>query len=179
MISIIISTLNSAPVLVRALAPLVSGVADGIVKEAIVADAGSSDDTVEIAEGAGCAIVRGGERAGAGIAKGDWLLFLPADVRLDPGWIEEARRFTQRGLMRAAVFRYAVDDDAAKARRSEFWANAQTAFLKMPRAGQGLLISRAFYDSCGGWGDGYDDIIRRVGGARLFLLRTAAVQATA
>ncbi|MET0182637.1 MAG: glycosyltransferase [Caulobacterales bacterium] len=177
MISVVIATLNSAPHLVRALGPLVSGVAEGLVKEAIVADAGSSDDTVKIAEGAGCTIVRGGERAGAGIAKGDWLLFLKPSVMLEAGWIEEARRFTQRGRMRAAAFRFALDDDSSKARRSEFIANAAAAMLKAPREEQGLLISRALYDSCGGWGDDYSEFVHRIGGARLFLLRTAAVHA--
>ena len=52
--------------------------------EIIVADAGSSDKTVEIAESFGCKVIKGGITAkgrneGAKIAKGDILLFTDAD----------------------------------------------------------------------------------------------------
>jgi glycosyltransferase involved in cell wall biosynthesis len=43
MISVIIPTLNAARHLPRTLAPLVDGVAHGLVKQVIIADGGSSD----------------------------------------------------------------------------------------------------------------------------------------
>jgi glycosyltransferase involved in cell wall biosynthesis len=58
-ISIIIPTLNAARRLPRALEPLVDGMTEGLVKEVIVADGGSHDETLEIAEAAGCTLISG------------------------------------------------------------------------------------------------------------------------
>lgn len=140
MISAIVTTHNSARHLVRCLAPLVAGVADGLVKEAIVADAGSSDDSVAMAEEAGCRVVSGDVRDGANAARGDWLLVLPACAMLEAGWIEDVRRFVQRAPNGAACFRYAREDGGALA---GMLANAAAAWFNAPRAEQGLLLPRA------------------------------------
>ena len=59
---------------------MVAGAAAGIVREVIVADAGSRDATAAIADGAGCRVSaeRRGARlkAGAAAARAPWLLFL-------------------------------------------------------------------------------------------------------
>ena len=102
MISVVIPTFNAAPTLVHTLAALVPAVVEGIVQEAIVADGGSTDDTLVIADAAGTHLVqaprgRGTQLdAGAGMARGDWLLFLHADTVLEPGWAEEAQSFIDR-----------------------------------------------------------------------------------
>jgi glycosyltransferase involved in cell wall biosynthesis len=63
--------------------------------EIIVADAGSTDRTVEIAQSFGCKIVKGGLPArgrneGAKVAKGDILLFMDADnIYLPNGFLEK------------------------------------------------------------------------------------------
>jgi glycosyltransferase involved in cell wall biosynthesis len=91
MISVIIPTLNAGAHLARTLAPLVAGMTAGVVKQVIVADGGSDDDTLEMAEAAGCDIVKAERgrarqmRAGADAAKGKWLLFLHADTALREG----------------------------------------------------------------------------------------------
>jgi glycosyltransferase involved in cell wall biosynthesis len=53
MLSVVIATHNSERALLPTLAALVSGAAAGIVREVIVADAGSRDATAAIADGAG------------------------------------------------------------------------------------------------------------------------------
>ncbi len=82
-LSVIIPTLNEADYLPGLLDAL-SG-QTRLPDEIIVADAGSTDGTVELARGCGAAVVRGGmpgagRNAGAMAAKGDVLLFLDADV---------------------------------------------------------------------------------------------------
>ena len=185
MISVIIPTLNAAPFLARTLAPLVGAVALGLVKQAIVADGGSDDDTIAIAEAAGCEVIacargRGGQmRTGAAAAKADWLFFLHADTSLDDAWVEEAARFIGGGDQRAAAFTLAFDDDSAGAHWVVFWACVRARLWKLPYGDQGLLISRALYDALGGYRDlplmEDVDIVRRIGARRLSILRSRAI----
>jgi len=72
--------------------------------EIIVADAGSTDQTVEIALRAGCRVVPGGRpaqgrNAGAAIARGSVLLFLDADVIPPPDFLlRTLTEFSRRHL---------------------------------------------------------------------------------
>lgn len=187
MISVIIPALDAAEHLPRTLAPLVHGVAAGVVRQVIVADGGSSDDTRAIADAAGCDWVDGGAarakqlRAGVAAAKGKWLLFLHPDTILDDAWVGEAERFmaAPQARMRAGVFKLGLDDDSGAARRALFWSRLRTQWLKAPRGDQGLLISRFLYDALGGYADlpAEEDVefIRRIGPARLVLLKAEAV----
>jgi hypothetical protein len=104
MISVVIATLNHAEVLARALQPLVPAAVQGLVSEVIVADRGSSDATLEVADDAGCKIVSGGLEEGCAAAKGDWLLILDPTVWLEPAWIEAARSHIQARPGEPAVF---------------------------------------------------------------------------
>jgi rSAM/selenodomain-associated transferase 2 len=180
MISVIIPTLNAAAYLPGALAPLVQGAAEGVVKQVIVADGGSKDATLEIAEAAGCEIVES-EPGRATVAKANWLLFLHADTALAPGWTAEAQRFINapQARKRAAAFRRAFDDHSRQAKRVVFWARMRARVMKLPYGDQGLLISRLLYDAIGGYPDiplmEDVEIARRIGRDRLVLLETEAV----
>ncbi|MBL8543652.1 MAG: TIGR04283 family arsenosugar biosynthesis glycosyltransferase [Hyphomonadaceae bacterium] len=187
MISIVIPTLNAAAHLPRALTPLVDGVARGLVKQVIIADGGSQDETLEIADAAGCDIVSAPQgrakqlRAGADAARGKWLLFLHADTTLCPGWIEECERFmaSPHARMHAAAFRLAFDDPSPEAKKVVFWARLRAQLLKLPYGDQGLLISRLLYDGLGGYPDiplmEDVELVRRIGRRRLVLFNTEAV----
>ncbi len=187
MISVVIPTLDAAPHLARALAPLVPAVAEGLVRELVISDGGSRDDTLAIADGVGARIVEGPKGrgrqliAGAAAARGDWLLFLHADTALEDTWVRDAARFIDatRDRARAAAFRFAFDDDAPAARRAAWWVDLRCRALALPYGDQGLLISRAFYDALGGYRD-LDlmedvDLVRRIGRARLTMLSARAV----
>jgi rSAM/selenodomain-associated transferase 2 len=186
MISVVIPTLDAAETLPRCLAALAAARARGLVGEVIVADGGSADATVAIAESLGTKIVhaergRGGQlAAGAEAARGDWLLFLHADTVLEPGWDRQAADFIQGAdPSRAAYFRFALDDGSAAARRLERLVALRCRLFALPYGDQGLLISRAFYQMTGGYRQvplmEDVDLVRRVGRKRLTMLSAAAV----
>lgn len=85
MLSIVIPTMNEAAYLPTLLASMETQTLQP--DEVIVADAGSTDETVEIARSFGARVVKGGmpgpgRNRGAEAAGGDILLFLDADVEL-------------------------------------------------------------------------------------------------
>lgn len=182
-ISVIIPTLNSARQLPRSLAPLVDGMAEGLIREVIVSDGGSDDETADIADAAGCTFVSGEPGrakqliAGAARAKGKWLLFLHPETALARGWTDEVQTFFQfsEGRKRAAVFKLAFDDRSAKG--ALFWARLRVHVTKTPRGDQGLLISRFLYDGLSGYRDmEHEDVdfVRRISAKRLVFLETEA-----
>jgi len=158
-ISVIIPTLNAAADLPATLHILTGGAVDGIIREVIVADGGSIDYTLQIAEGFGAGMClsdkgRGCQmRAGASSARSEWLLFLHADTLLAGGWIDEVRRFIHDNPMRAGVFRLKFDEKGFAPMLVAAGAMIRTQLLGMPYGDQGLLISRQLYDEIGGFGD--------------------------
>ena len=102
MISVVIPTHDDEAVLGRALVPLVAAAVSGLVREVILADGGSVDATLDIGEDAGCRIVAGEgsnedrARAAAEGASCDWLMILPPEVQLLPGWEGVVRGFVER-----------------------------------------------------------------------------------
>ncbi len=85
MLSVIVPTLNSERDLASLMTRLVPAAVDGLVSQVIVLDAGSTDATLEIAEDAGADAASTFATALA-IARRDWILILPADMRLRGGW---------------------------------------------------------------------------------------------
>lgn len=190
MISVVIPTLDAEAELGATLSSLVPAAVEGLVCEVIAADGGSTDRTLEIADGAGADIVRceagrGAQlRAGAARARFPWLLFLDADTALECGWEREARVHIERvesGRRRAvaASFRLALDDEGLRPRLIETLAALRTRLLKLPYGNQGLLVPRALYDEIGGFGAlplmEDLDLVRRLGRRRLTLLNARAV----
>ncbi len=109
MLTVLIPTLNDEGLLGRVLAPLVPAAVTGMVREVIVADGGSSDATLEIADDAGCRILKGrGDaderlRAAAAKAGSDWLMLLRPSVQLLPGWEEPVRLHIETRAGQAAA----------------------------------------------------------------------------
>ena len=190
MISVVIPTLNAERKLTSTLAALVPAVVEGIVREAIVVDGGSTDETCAIAEAAGTHLIeaprgRGSQLdVGARTARGDWLLFLHADTVLDPGWAEEAQGFikrvqTGRRDEAAAAFRFALDDDGAMPRFIERLVAWRCRLFGLPYGDQGLLISRRLYRRLGGFRPlplmEDVDLVRRLKRRELVMLQSRAV----
>jgi rSAM/selenodomain-associated transferase 2 len=188
--TIVIPTLDSGASLGRTLDALSGEAAVGPV-EILVADGGSDDETVAIAERHGARVVRAPRGRGHQLARGGdeaagaWLLFLHADTVPEPGWGEALAAFAAApdNAERAAVFRFALDDASPAARRLERMVAWRTRAMALPYGDQGLFISRAFYRALGGFRrlPLYEDVdmIRRIGRARLAMLDVRAVTSAA
>jgi GT2 family glycosyltransferase len=144
MISVVIATLNAAGTLPAALSALVPASVSNLVREVVVADAGSTDATLEIVDDAGARLVAGGLEAGLAAAKGPWLLVLAPDTRLAPEWETAARDHIEHHAKEAGYFRLALDDHRASARIGEALAS-----LRGASAGNGLLLPKALYEERG------------------------------
>lgn len=102
MLSVLIETRNSEDCLARTLVSLVGGVVEGVVREVIVCDLGSSDHTHKVADVAGCAwLPSGGVAAGVRQAKGEWLLLLEPGSTMAGGWMEAALHHCAKATMAA------------------------------------------------------------------------------
>ena len=191
MLSVIISTHESERTLVPTLAALVPGATAGLLGEVILADAGSHDDTAEVADIAGCRFMTSSEPLGARLksaaasTRAPWLLFLRAGCVPGPGWIEAAERFieaTERldGAARAAVFRPPGVADLLRPGLAELIALLRVTLGGGAKPEQGLLIARRHYNRIGGHPEGADaetEMLRRIGRRRLAMLAAAARQA--
>ena len=184
MISVVIATRDSERQLVATLAALVPGALAGLVREVIVADGGSRDGTAVVADVAGCRFLAAAASLGARlkssaeIARAPWLLFLAPGTVPDAMWVEETSRFVQEAELgqhmdaQAAVFRRAAG--GGRSLMGEALALLAAAFGALPRPGQGLIISKRFYDRLGGHradhADPERDLLRRIGRRRLVRL---------
>ena len=169
-------TLDAGETLPTALAAL-AGV--DLIREVIVADGGSCDNTAAMARAGGAHLVaaprgRGSQlAAGAAAARAPWLLFLHADCRLEPGWAAAARAFmaAPQAASRAGYFRLRLDAAGNAARRLERVVAWRCRVLGLPYGDQGLLIARGLYDAVGGFAAiplmEDVDLARRLGRCRL------------
>jgi glycosyltransferase involved in cell wall biosynthesis len=186
MLSVIIATFNSERLLVPTLAALVPGATGGLIREVLVADGGSSDDTTAVADVAGCnfLVAKGplGRRLkeAATTARAPWLVFLRPGTVPDTPWTAEVGGFVEEpsSAERAAVFRRAAP---AQAGLREAFALIAAALGAAPRPEQGLIIAKEFYRQLGGHSEaGADpevDLIRRVGRRRIVTLSTGVFRA--
>jgi len=184
MISVVIGTRDSEVLLVPTLAALVAGAVAGVVREVIVADGGSMDETEKVADVAGCRFVASAEPLGARLsaaaatARSHWLLFLQPGSVLGSRWVDDVRSFmheTQGSPARAAVFR---PRPPRGSRATAALTLIATAFGTRPRPDQGLLITKPHYDAIGGhradMTDPEADLLRRVGRRQIEVLRSRA-----
>lgn len=162
MISIIIPTLNEEKYLPKLLASIKRQ--DFGDCEIIVADAGSSDRTAEIAREYGCRVVKGGLPAygrnrGAETANGALLLFLDADVVLPDNFlVKSIDEYERRGL-KVAGFGLRPETRAAKySLLFDIFYNAPVLILEhfLPHATMGILIDRALFELL----NGFDETIK-------------------
>ncbi|MGI9395004.1 MAG: TIGR04283 family arsenosugar biosynthesis glycosyltransferase [Boseongicola sp.] len=155
-LSVVIPTLNAASVLPETAEALMPGLTQGLIRELVVSDGGSTDDTLEIAQGLGAIIVqgpagRGGQIArGVGAARSDWLLILHADTHLGPGWTDAVWRHIDTGQNVAGYFRLAFRAEGFAPKLVAAGANFRSRWLGLPYGDQGLLLPRRLLVAVGG-----------------------------
>jgi glycosyltransferase involved in cell wall biosynthesis len=150
MISVVIATHNNERLAGPLLTALVPAAVDGLVRQVIIADGGSTDATLEIAKDCGADVLelRGPPEArlaaGCEQAKGDWLLILDPTVTPPPGWEPAAREHIRLTPDKAAWF-----------------APTRGGLLGGPPKAHGLLVSRRLLNEADGYSAG---LARKLGG---------------
>jgi hypothetical protein len=192
MLSVVIATQESERELLPTLAALVPGASAGLVREVLIADAGSRDATAGVADAAGCdLLVSAGTRgarlkAAAATARAPWLLFLRPGIVPDVTWVDETRRFMAEAELRdragsqAAVFRPGLG--MSRPLLIEALSLLRRALGTRPNAVPGLLIGKDLYQEVGGHredaAEPERDLARRLGRRRIATLRSGAVATT-
>jgi rSAM/selenodomain-associated transferase 2 len=160
-ISIVIPTLNAGGTLPGCAAALMEGLNAGLIREVIVTDGGSTDNTEAVAEAIGANWItgpasRGGQlRRGADAAQGEWLMFLHAHTQLEPGWTDAVAGFIARPDKggKAGYCRLAFAAPGLAPRVIATWANLRSRLFHLPFGDQGLLIRADHYAGTGGYPD--------------------------
>ena len=152
-VSIIIPTWNEASTLHACLPAASADV------EVIVADGGSRDGTVEVAEARGCKVcitAPGRARqmnAGAEIASGDIFVFLHADTRLPGNFVVHVRRILSEPNTVAGAFRLQIDSRLRRIRLIERLANWRSVHWQMPYGDQAIFLRAKDFGADGGFPD--------------------------
>ncbi|MHB8808799.1 MAG: TIGR04283 family arsenosugar biosynthesis glycosyltransferase [Desulfobulbaceae bacterium] len=151
-ISVIIPTLNEEGNLDRLLAWLL--VQPGL--DIIIADGGSTDQTVACARRHGVRAVeaeagRGSQLScGAELASGEVLLFLHADTLLPDDFAAQVHAVMALPRTAAGAFRLRIDAKGAGYRCIEWGANLRSRVLGMPYGDQAIFVRNAVLQQAGG-----------------------------
>ncbi len=161
MLSIIIPTLNEEKYIAALLRSL--NLPDFKENyEVILADAGSTDKTIDIAKGFGCRIVKGGLPArgrneGAKVAQGKELLFLDADLTLPANFLSDSlSEFKSRRLDIASFYLKPIGSRRAVRVGFDLFYNRPMALSQrfLAHGAMAILVKRDVFDRVGGFDEG-------------------------
>ncbi|WP_119254467.1 glycosyl transferase [Shinella zoogloeoides] len=89
MLTIIMECHNDEAELAQTLSALVAGAVEGVVRDVIVLDHGSTDGSARVADAAGCRFLTDWDlKDVVQSARGDWLLLLEPGARPLAGWVD-------------------------------------------------------------------------------------------
>ena len=148
-ISVIIPTLNEANNLPLLLSDLSIIQKEG---EIIIVDCGSQDKSIDIANIYGARVCKSKEKnrglqldIGAKNSKGDWLIFLHADTRLNHDWFRKINSYLEGNKNSIYYFEFKINHKKIIYRVLEILVNFRSKFFKQPYGDQGLIIHRTTY----------------------------------
>jgi rSAM/selenodomain-associated transferase 2 len=156
-LSVIIPTLNASVALPETAEALLSGATDGLIRELVISDGGSTDQTREAAAELGALWLPGPPGRGMQIARGvaassaPWLLILHADTHLSDGWTTAVRHHIADRSGMAGYFRLKFRANGIVPRFVAGGTNLRSRWLSLPYGDQGLLISRRLLEDVGGY----------------------------
>lgn len=152
-LAIVVPTLNEEPSLRRHL-PAALAAADQVV----VSDGGSTDGTLAVARELGARVVTGPPGRGGQLTRGaeatdaPLLLFLHADTLLPPDGPRLVRDAVTAGAI-GGGFLVRFDVDYSVLRLGERLINARTRWTGLPLGDQAQFVTRAAFQSLGGYRD--------------------------
>ncbi len=182
-ITVIIPTLNEEALMEGALERLGP---PGPDLEVIVADGGSTDQTVKISRGLGARVVITAPGRGAQMdraakeATGDVLLFLHADTTLPARWREAVERALWQPDVVGGAFRLSIGAPGLWFRVVEFVALGRARFLGLVFGDQALFVRKDLFLAIGGYRglplmEDVDCVKRLRGAGRVVLLSERVV----
>lgn len=146
-----------------------------------------ADDDTAKALPAGLQIVQGSPgrgrqlNRGAEQAEGEWLWFVHADCRLEPGSVERVLAFAHSHARAVGYARLRfLDDGPALTRLNALGANLRSRLLGLPYGDQGLCVPAGWFGQLGGFredlmrGEDLDFVVR----ARTVGLKTQPIDMT-
>jgi len=154
-LSIIIPTLNESKNLPLLLSDL-SEINNEL--EILIIDSTSKDKTRDIALVNGVRFYKVSKNNrglqlnyGAKKAKGEWLLFIHADSRLQFNWSRKIENIIRRDSNFIYYFNFKVNNKSFTYRFLEFFVNLRCLLFKTPYGDQGLLIRKENFKNLGGY----------------------------
>ncbi|MBW8016502.1 MAG: DUF2064 domain-containing protein [Planctomycetes bacterium] len=153
-ISVIIAALNEKDHIQKTVSIALQG-----VSEVIVADGGSLDETLKLAQQSGAQTInvpygRPSQLNTAALqAKGDILLFLHADTELPDDFAMTMIKAVKSPKFAAGAFRLGIDSKGAGIRVIEAAANLRSRLLKLPYGDQAVFMTKDTFFRVGGFSD--------------------------
>ncbi|MEX0904127.1 MAG: TIGR04283 family arsenosugar biosynthesis glycosyltransferase [Balneolaceae bacterium] len=153
-VSIIIPAWNEEENL-KKLLPVITKRQSGAILEIIVADGGSKDGTVQIAEKAGAKVIHCHKKRravqmneGASHARGEILFFLHADTLPPPSFDSKIISESEKGAV-SGCFQLRFDENRPALKFYSWFTKWKTTFVRF--GDQGLFVEKKAFDQSGGF----------------------------